>query len=1192
MQDAHILETVAPGGDFVAGRTKVYLTAPDGRRVGFTYQERFVSGFPGFGGVYDPYFVPDPGVSESLSVEGQVGRGGAIGALEGPYNPDTYILTTKDGLEYRYNQTTGLQTITDQNGHVVTFSRDGVTHSSGVSLSFERDYRGRITAIIQRDAQGNPVGAPIRYTYDAIRQDADGAIVGGGDLTAVTDQANLTTRYTYLAAPNAHFLDEAFDPNGNRSLKVAYENNRFVKIIDGLGNTVDQRDYDLENRTAVVRDGNGNVTTLLYDARGNVLEETDALGNKTVREYGDPQNPDLETKIIDRRGYVTERTYDAQGNVTEIEETGPKDAPFAVPVVTTFTYDAGNHVRTITNALNQTTTFTYDTAGHLTGITNAVGDSATFTYDTQGRQKAFTDFDGNPTTFVYPSETCPCGSPSKIIFADETYETLKHNQFGQETEEAYYEKDGTLAEITATEYDASGRETKVTHGTGADAIVTRKVYKGNLLDYEVVVNPGFPDETRDTPIAQRHSRITAYDYDADGRMIRQINPDGGVVQFRYDAQGNRVLLEDPIGNVTTWLYDNLNRVSEERDPFYWQAFTAGKTTSQIDLDAILAANQLPSGANIIANVGAAHVTVYGYDVEGNRTKLIDRDGRRREFDYDQDARMTEERWYDPSGTLVRTMRWAYDALGNLKMSTDPDSSYTYTYDTLNRVKTVDNAGTPGAPRVVLTYGYDKQGNTTSVSDNSGVTVMSEYDQRNRLSVREWSGGGVDPARVDVHYNAAGRQTLLERFAGLDRSHPVGRTVTTYEPTGQVDTLTHYNAVDAVLASYDYDYDFGGLVTGEARTNQDPRYDQTITYGYDLNGQLTDADFDTQPDEHYEYDLNGNRTISRIGTETTTYTTGPANQLRSDGQFRYEYDGEGNLFRKTDIATEAVTTYTYDHRNRLVSDEERDAGGVLQTRVRFVYDVDGRRIAKVVGDSVVHTVYNGDNAWADANGMGIDAHYLFGNGIDELLARQREGEGAVFYLTDRLGTVRDLANALGSLVNHVEYGSFGSVVVQSNAAAGDRYLFTGREYDLESGLYYYRARHFDPTVGRFTSRDPLVFDSGDLNLYRFVSNSPLEYTDPTGRSFVGNVILRSYAFAVVTSIVTRTWARTQCSSAGPLAGLDTPQGVLRELADILIASGVGTVVVSVGYIKWSGPVFGAVLVATIAGMYAYHCSRVS
>lgn len=1138
--DAQILETAAIGeaGAFNAGQqtlipgvSKVYLTNPEGRRVGFTYNEQLTSA-SFFGGIWRPYFTPDPGVYDTLTIdETQVARGGIIGALVQGINPDVYTLTTQDGVKYRYDQFDGLKTITDLNGNVLTVTSAGVFHSSGVSITYERDHRGRIVSITQRDVDGNPVGESIRYAYDAIVYDPSSTgpqrwISKGGDLKTVTLQGGLTTRYAYLVAPNAHFLDEAFDPNGARALKVVYENNRFVRIVDAQGNTVDQRDYDLEARTAVIRDANGNAKTLVYDDRGNVLTETDALGGVTRYEYGDARNPDLETKVVDAAGNVTLRQYDARGNVTRIQETGPESAPLADPVTTTFSYDTRGNVTSITNDFGRATTFVYDAGGNLTKLTNAAGDVSGFTYDSQGRRASFTDFNGNTTLFEYKSEDCGCGSPRKITYADGSYQMFEFNGFGQVVAEATFEADGSLVEFVGTVYDSLGREIQTIRGVGADRIVTRKVYKGMNLDYEMVVNPASPNETRDTPVAQRQSRITAYDYDAKGQFIRQINPDGGVIEFRYDPQGNRVLLMDPVGNVTTWAYDALNRVAEERDPFYWRAYTEGKKPTEINIDAILAANKLPSGADADANRGAAHVTVYDHDAVGNQTEIIDRNGRRLEFSYDHAGRVTEERWYAAvTDELVRTMTWRYDALGNLLEAGDPDSHYTYAYDTLNRVTSVDNAGTPGAPRVVLTYEYDKQGNVVSTSDDSGVTVASEYDSRNRLSVRKWydaellagENADVDPIRIDFSHNAAGRETLLERFSGLDRSTSAGRTVTTYYQTGQVDKITHVDALDELLASYDYGYDFGGLVVTEDRDHQDPQYRQTIEYAYDLNGQLIKADYDTQPDEEFVYDLNGNRKLWRNGAQVISYgAPGLANQLTSDSQFTYEYDGQGNLIRKTETATGNVTSYAYDHRNRLVSVEERSAGGIILSESRYAYDVDGQRIVQRINGDALWTAYNGANAWGDFTATSVEKRYFFGKGIDENLAQQHGAESAVLYLTDLLGSVRDLANAAGEIIDHIEFNVFGNVLNPSKLTVGDRFLFTGREFNPRSGLHFYRARYYDPGSGRFINRDPIGFDGREFNAYQYTKNSPPNYADPSGKiPIVAYVLLTA---AITTQII--------------------------------------------------------------------------
>jgi len=86
---------------------------------------------------------------------------------------------------------------------------------------------------------------------------------------------------------------------------------------------------------------------------------------------------------------------------------------------------------------------------------------------------------------------------------------------------------------------------------------------------------------------------------------------------------------------------------------------------------------------------------------------------------------------------------------------------------------------------------------------------------------------------------------------------------------------------------------------------------------------------------------------------------------------------------------------------------------------------------------------------------------------------------------------------GEVVNHLIYDSYGNVVSESNAAVDTRYLFTGREWDEEIELYYYRARYYDPEIGRFIVEDPIGFSGGDANLYRYVHNSPINRIDPSG-----------------------------------------------------------------------------------------------
>lgn len=968
LSDADIRETVPQIGDgfFATGApfregTRVYLTNYEGRRVGFTFTP--TPGINIFLGVtYTPKFTPDPGVTDTLTVSPmplQKDPNGNFAALlfGFPYNPDSYTLTTRDGVRYDHDQRAGLRKVIDRNGNTLDVRNDGIFSSAGPSIRFKRDNRGRIKEIV------DPNGNSLLYRYDA-----------RGDLISFADQAGATTTYGYKA-DRAHFLETITDPMGRVVLRAEFDaDGRLTGTTDALGGRVRQ-DFDPGRFTGTITDANNHVTELVYDARGNIRSQTDPEGGVTRYEYSDPAIPDKETKVIDPRGNPTRYTYDARGNVTSVTN--------AQGGIRRTTYGAANRVTSETDELGRTVTSVRNAKGNLVRVVDPSGSSRSATYDAQGRITSVTDALGHVTRFEY-DPGCACGSPDRVIDPDGSVRRFAYNAFGQ---------------ITRV-IDEAGRETTFTY----DAV-------------------GLLSSTRDT--------------------------EGHEVTFGYDTLGNRTSVRDPLGNTTAFVFDANRNVIAETDPL-------------------------------------GHRTTFRYDPAGNLTEEIDRNGRIRRFAYDDDDRLRDETWYTPDGTLVRTITTTYDPAGNRLIASDPDSTLTFSYDALNRVETASNAGTPSVPTVVLTYRYDATGNVLSVTDNLGVRVESTYDPRGLLARRTWQGPGIDPARVDFAYDDQGQRTEVLRFADLAGSRRVGRTTLGYDARGREERLTHADAVDAVLADYDYDYDPTSLLTSELH------HGQTATYRYDRTGQLLGADRSALPVESYAYDANGNRAGGG-------FVVGRNNQVRSDGTFNYDYDDEGNLVRRTVIATGAVTSYTYDHRNRLTRVEERDGGGTLLGAVRFVYDVDGRRIAKVVdGGATAHTVYDGENAWADFDAVGtVAAHYLFGGRIDELLARQRAGEGTVWYLTDRLGTVRDLADALGNLVNHVEYDSFGNIVVQMNPAAGDRYLFTGREFDPETGLYYYRARYYDPQLGRFIMQDPIGLLPSASNLYRYVRNSPTNGSDPRG-----------------------------------------------------------------------------------------------
>jgi RHS repeat-associated protein len=235
-------------------------------------------------------------------------------------------------------------------------------------------------------------------------------------------------------------------------------------------------------------------------------------------------------------------------------------------------------------------------------------------------------------------------------------------------------------------------------------------------------------------------------------------------------------------------------------------------------------------------------------------------------------------------------------------------------------------------------------------------------------------------------------------------------------------------------------------------------------------------------------------------------------LLTDGVYAYEYDGEGNRTRRTEILTGEVTEYEWDLRNRLTGVRMKDGAGLLLSEASYVYDVNNQRIAKVVdgagaGVGVATTerfVYDGNQIALTFDGAGNQRErFLYGPTVDQVIAQEGPGGLVRWALADQLGSVRDVVDGNGAVVNHLVYDSFGNIESESNGAVDFRFGYTGREFDEESGQYYYRTRYYDAGVGRFLSEDPISFKGGDANLYRYVGNNSTNVIDPTG--LLGRVI---------------------------------------------------------------------------------------
>ncbi|MFO1501304.1 MAG: putative Ig domain-containing protein [Verrucomicrobiota bacterium] len=752
--------------------TRIYLNTPDGRRVGFNFTPQLCSiGF--FGPVYAPAFTADPGVYETLEADSALcaykvdsdGRFIDSFGLVG-FDPSVYRLTMKDGTVYKYDQTGGLQNITDLNGNKIAFSATGISHfqsgqsSPDTSIRFVRDGEGRITSII------DPTGHELRYAYDA-----------GGDLRSFADQVNNLTHYTYSSA-RSHYLETLIDPLGHQAIKTEYdEAGRIKSITDAAGNKVSQ-DFDLAQNIGTYTNGRGTVTFSQFDDRGN--EVLKWLPGIYTNRFEFDANNNL-TRGVNGRGHNTNYVYDAKGNITTIKD--------AFGHLTSITYNDQNKPTQILNALNQSITLNYDSQGNLLKVVNNAGFETTMTRDSMGRLTSVKDAAGNTTQFNYDGG-CSCGKPGKVINADGSFRLYSYNEFGQTTSAI-----NELGAETKSEYDDSGRLLSVTDPLGNK---TSYQYSGLLV----------------TAMTDALGRTTHYEYDSQNRTNKVVDPAGGVVQFKYDANGNRTKVVDPVGNVTSFVYDAANRLTQEINTF-------------------------------------GDKRLYAYDETGNRVQTIDRNGRKRTFDYDELNRMVAEKWWD-GPSVIRTILFAFNALGVQTLASDPAARYDYTYDSLNRLTQVAQSAVPGQPDFTLNYTYTPLGQVESATDNYGVRVGSLYDNRNRLSTRTWQGGGIDPARVDFAYDPVGNRTRTDRFSDLAGAHRVGHSTFAYNQASTLSNITHRGPADEILAQYDYTFDAAYQITHWLIDggNSD--------FSYDANGQLTGAVNTAQPNEIFKYDANGYR----------------------------------------------------------------------------------------------------------------------------------------------------------------------------------------------------------------------------------------------------------------------------------------------------------------------------------------------
>ena len=1024
-----------------------------------------------------------------------------------------------------------------------------------MSIDFIRDAQGRITKITHpAPTETDPLAtAEINYDYDSrgdlIRQtDQAGRYVDYNYFPIEGDPV-------FGDAPD-HFLYQILDPNGNQIRENIYDGlGRLSVIADALGNQTniiyedgpnDGEQIERRLRDVTVQGTSRTLETITkYNSRGNVLESTNENNIITTYVYGDDGNPDLQTQIISSCSCTgtTSITYDENGNALTIED--------ALNGVRRLSYDNDQNLVSQVNELGQATNYIYNSNGKLLKIIDSSDRETNLVRDSFGRVVSITDTEGRITQFRFAQEGEPVVvvRPTKVIFDDDSEIDFEYNAYGQvtkainqsgDTQTFILDNAGVLIESRVTvsdpttrdivvgyDYNERGELTSVTKQDGALNYITTFEYDlmGRLRYRRYAPDPAVPNT-----LVQ-----SEYQYDEIGRLIREIDelgrttekvyrndglverviqpynpgtqtPEDVTITFEYDDEGRRTAIIDPSSNRTEFRYD-----------------LKGRLTDRVEI--------IDNGGSIIERTES-----YEFDLLDNLKRLTDRNGKITTFDYDNLNRLIKETWINQDGvTVVKEIDFSYDSLGNLDTASDDIASFDYDYDNRNRVDFVTTTYTGEAP-FTLDYSYNDLDRRQTVTDGTGVSVQKVLDERGLLTNLVWQGGAISSASVRFVYNDLGDLTDAYKYSdssfinqianseytfnrGLEDNGMMARiynangnfapviaslNTETFGPLGvqkDIDDLSlsgnktlsrlsgigHKNSAGSSVLDFNYIFDDSHQLDFATENGE------TIDYSYDLTGQLTNAIRSIQPSETYEYDNSGNRESDSI----QAYSISQEGHNRYDqvGNWSFVHDNVGNLVNKNNSVTGISWVYQYDHRNRLVS-AERFLNSTSQQLATYDYDFFDRRIRKSIDGSETVFYYKNQDIWKETT-TSTDTYYLNGAGVDNQIARYNSSSGTVWYLKDRLGSVSALMNNSGSLINENKYASYGVILNQTSPNDSDRYLFAGREYDAETGLYYYRARYYDPEIGRFISQDPMDFGAGDYSLYRYVNNAPTNYTDPSG-----------------------------------------------------------------------------------------------
>ena len=937
--------------------------------------------------------------------------------------------------------------------------------------------------------------------------------------------------------------------------------------------------YSREGLLESVEDKVGRVTTFLYNSDDNIESITDSKGQSIDYVYSGEKitsintprgntilsySGDLLDEITFPDGYSKRFVYDSEGLL--IEEYNERNKK------STYEYNIYNRLAKITLPDNSVVSFNDHLSGTFIdpnssttnlpnmddgeivgGISSETGEKVKFDKDLNGYIYTQTDALGNETKILRDIY----GNPKKITRPDGTEVTMKYNENTLDLEQVVNSSTGRIQEFG---YDDYGNVIYQADG----AIVTRSEYYANGLLKKLTNSNGSISmfeytalgllSKRTVQISNSDSIVSSFVYDSVGNLKEQFDSTNAFSSYVRDAAGNAIesTVRSASGEFETTLvtYDEFNRITSVTNP-------RGEKTE---------VGYSPTGKMISVLDPNNLSRTYSYNDVDKLETFTNTLGHTTSFIYDADGRLSEKT--TPNNDVFK---YYYNDINLLVRKEMPDDVYEYAYNTSNQVVQVKNKNAiidydldtdnrneattivgRGAlsdyPTTTIEYGFNQNDRITSYTDNHGTSVLHDINTIDGKLERIQSTEGYS---FTYSYDLMGRKTSLN-MPGMVASYDYGNSL-------NVEGID-YSSGSVVKAFFNYTRNDAGMVTSVSSDRENTSYSYNennhltgVSRSYnEVRGPASLSDYNT---EVFSYDSMGNRSNDSFGASTYDITK---QLLQEDSFYQYSYDNTGNLLSKTSKSSGKHTKYEYSSENQLlkVSLYNSPIATSPEKVSEYFYDALGRRLKKDVKDFndlsnkkktfVRQYAYNGTEMYLEFdNNSELLARYVSSiERTDDTLAVEvtnkgveygiSQASGTYLLLKDQLGSITHIADLSGNIVQKMDYSVYGIRTRVSDSSDNDitdnpviniPFGFANREFDVETGLYFNRARYYDPSTGRFMQmdKDPgsVQDPSSIINKFIYAGNNPLNFVDPSGKAFfsiVAGIIVAAVKAAVIAGTI--------------------------------------------------------------------------